>query len=436
MAKTGFWLRNAKGKLAGATIYQQNGETVMREIVKPSNPKTERQIIQRIVMHTVMQAYSKMKEICDHSFEGFKKGQDTMAYFMKRNVQICREAIAGYQAAGTSFMNMYNFLPLGQKGFAPNQYQVSMGSLPVIPCNFTDEEAMIVPVVTTNTYQYVINALGLKRGDQLTFIVLEGDLSNGNLAGVSFHYCRVILDPTDPTDFSQLPLSTPFVGENGKINAPSVRNEGNFTFAISASGLEFHSSSAIACGCSVIASRKVNDAWLRSTAYVRYNGVEISSLGEAIDLAEGNSETVYAPSEQYLNNAGQGGGQAAAGTSDDSSSPGGSTTVTPRAISASIGGNTMIAGTRYTFSGQSATSTAALVVNTENADGNFISVRNGSTEVASGAIGTNGTATISNGTWNSNVDYSIVIVDESDVVVAQTTFSFRYQQTQDPGTGD
>ena len=56
MAKTGFWLRGSNGKLAGATIYQQNGETVMREVVSPTNPKTEKQIIQRIIMHTVMQA--------------------------------------------------------------------------------------------------------------------------------------------------------------------------------------------------------------------------------------------------------------------------------------------------------------------------------------------------------------------------------------------
>ena len=47
--KTGFWLKGGKGKLAGATVYQQNGETVMREVVSPTNPKTEKQIIQRII---------------------------------------------------------------------------------------------------------------------------------------------------------------------------------------------------------------------------------------------------------------------------------------------------------------------------------------------------------------------------------------------------
>ncbi len=128
--KTGFWLKGGKGKLAGATVYQQNGETVMREVVSPTNPKTEKQIIQRIVMHTVMQSYSKMKDICDHSFEGLKKGQPTMAYFMSQNVGFLRQKVAEQQAQGVAFDAMYNFVPLGLKGFTPNQYQVSMGSLP------------------------------------------------------------------------------------------------------------------------------------------------------------------------------------------------------------------------------------------------------------------------------------------------------------------
>lgn len=423
MAKTGFWLRNAKGKLAGATIYQQNGETVMREIVTPSNPKTERQIIQRIVMHTVMQAYSKMKEICDHSFEGFKKGQDTMSYFMKRNVQICREAIANYQASGIAFMNMYNFLPLGVKGFAPNQFQVSMGSLPQVPVNFTEEGLCIVPVITSNTYQAVIDALGLQRGDQLTFITLNGDLTGNNVAGVTFNFCRVILDPT-ADDYSQLPLSTAFLDENGKINAPSVRNEGNFDFAISASGLSFLSlNNAIAC--TVIVSRKVNENWLRSTAYLAYDGSEVISLGEALSQAEGTTETIYAPSEQYLNNAGQGGGQAAEGSSDS-----GQTTSSPRLTGATIGGNTMIAGTKYTLNTGDSPSTAALVAEGTDVDGLTLSVRNGDNEVAQGTFA-NGACTISNGSWSDGVTYTLVIVDDDIDIATGYSFQPAYSPTND-----
>ena len=36
MSKVGFWLKGGNGKLAGATVYKSNGETVMREVDKMS----------------------------------------------------------------------------------------------------------------------------------------------------------------------------------------------------------------------------------------------------------------------------------------------------------------------------------------------------------------------------------------------------------------
>ena len=50
MSKVGFWLKGSTGKLAGTTLYKgANGETIQREIVSPSNPKTVGQNIQRVV---------------------------------------------------------------------------------------------------------------------------------------------------------------------------------------------------------------------------------------------------------------------------------------------------------------------------------------------------------------------------------------------------
>ena len=307
--KTGFWLKGGNGKLAGATVYQQNGETVMREVVSPSNPKTEKQIIQRIVMHTVMQSYSKMKDICDHSFEGLKKGQPTMSYFMSQNVGFLRQKVAELQAQGADFINMYNFVPLGLKGFTPNQYQVSMGSLPSVECSLRDDDEAkgFVPAITTNTYQGVIDALGIQRGDQLTFLMI--DANNGASFGqCNFHFARVILDPTN-SDHSQASLSAAFIGDDGKINLPSVRNEGNFTFAVdSEKGLSFTYNGSLTCvACAVIVSRKMNDKWLRSTAYLTYAVTEEYSLGECIGNAQsGSNSQIYAADEAYLNNAGQG----------------------------------------------------------------------------------------------------------------------------------
>lgn len=309
MAKTGFWLKGANGKLAGATIYQQNGETVMREVVSPSNPKTTAQLIQRIVMNTVMGAYSVMKAICDHSFEGIKKGQDTMAYFMKRNVKLTRQAIERMQSQGLDFYDMYNFLGLGQKGFAPNQYILSMGTLPQIFCSLNDENYWygFIEAVKTNTYQGVCDALGLERGDQLTFLCIH-ERPGQTAENVQFDYVRVILDPT-AADGSQLPMSTAFCADNA-IVSPSIRNEGTLQhIGIDAeAGLSFSTRNNTMLACAAIASRKSGNDWMRSTSILTYSQSGFNQdLGTCLDAAK-NGNDFYVGNPQYLNNAGQGGG--------------------------------------------------------------------------------------------------------------------------------
>lgn len=95
MAKAGFWLRGAKGKLAGASMGKgANGQTIMREIVTPRNPKSNAQMIQRAIMATVMRAYSAGSEIFDHSFQGYAKGGNNQHRFVKLNANRLRSIIA------------------------------------------------------------------------------------------------------------------------------------------------------------------------------------------------------------------------------------------------------------------------------------------------------------------------------------------------------
>lgn len=95
MAKAGFWLRGAKGKLAGASMGKgANGQTIMREIVTPRNPKTNAQMIQRAIMATVMRAYSAGSEIFDHSFQGYAKGSMNQHRFVKLNANRLRSIVA------------------------------------------------------------------------------------------------------------------------------------------------------------------------------------------------------------------------------------------------------------------------------------------------------------------------------------------------------
>lgn len=311
--KTGFWLRNGKGKLAGATVYQQNGETVMREVVSPSNPKTTSQLMQRVIMHTIMSAYSLLKEICDHSFEGVKSGRDCMAYFMSQNLNLARQKVAQMIGEGVNTYNIINFLPLGYKGYVQNQYQVAMGSLPQIQTLIDEDESIghsqYVPGITANTYQAVLDKLGLQRGDQLTFMIVRAATDANQGLVKDFKFARVILDPTN-ADGSQAPLSVPFL-DGHRVNLPSLRNEGDMLFNVDdTKGLYFYVDSRNVYGACVIASRQVGDKWLRSTAYISSNESEEYSLGQCMQMAEQGTK-IYTPNALYLNNAGEGAGDAA-----------------------------------------------------------------------------------------------------------------------------
>jgi len=141
MAKTGFWLRGAKGKLAGAALQKgANGETIIREVVTPNNPQTVAQMIQRTLMSTVGRAYSAMKEITDHSYEGYKKGQATMAAFQQYNLRLLRDKVEKAIADGTDLYELYAFNPIGSNLFVVNEYQIARGSLPVVTLTATDED--------------------------------------------------------------------------------------------------------------------------------------------------------------------------------------------------------------------------------------------------------------------------------------------------------
>lgn len=425
--KTGFWLKGGNGQLAGATVYKdKNGDTIMREVVTPSNPKTEKQTIQRIIMHTVGQSYSKLKDICDHSFEGIKAGRDSMAYFIQQNVQFARNRVAVMQNEGVDFHDMYSFVPLKMKGFTPNQYQVAMGSLPRVYCAFVYDETddmdyPAVQEVTVNTYEEVINKLGLQRGDQLTFLVIDqqGPIEFGQN---EFHYARVILDPTN-ADGTQAPLSSAFLDADNKINLPSRRNEGNFRFKIVASGdtagLYFAGprNNGITCAA-VIVSRQAGDKWMRSTTYFAYKDDGIYSLGDCLDAAKaGVANPIYASNELYLNNAGEGGAVIS--------------NTTPNVSVQSVKVDNVVAtvGTPFvkTIGSSDPIPALSIEVKLNGATSGSVSVLDASNEeVATSSINRNGVAEITHTPGAVNAVYHIVYnLGDDDV---QTGYSYKVER--------
>lgn len=125
MAKTGFWLRGAKGKLAGATIYKGADGSVIREVVKPKNPRTSRQMYQRAIMATVMRFYALGKDIFDHSFEGKSQGAMCQRHFMSLNAKRLRAILSSDLANDTKRGRV---VAPGITTCVPNEYIISQGS--------------------------------------------------------------------------------------------------------------------------------------------------------------------------------------------------------------------------------------------------------------------------------------------------------------------
>lgn len=305
MAKGNMLLGHARGKVGSLVFSRQNGKQVTRakaETVR--NPQTEKQIVQRIILNTISQAYSRMAAITDHSFEGKSNPSENMAAFMKRNMNELRSKISKAVDAGNSFEEITNFAPIGTSNFVYNPLVISMGALPKIPViSVTSGTGAKTGAVTANTYQAVIDAFGLQRGDQLTFVNIVED-AQGNKY---FYYSRVILNPVD-AEGNNLPLSTAFINQ-GAIVSPSPKNEGQFAaLAFDTTGITFAVGNKTVKAAAVIVSREKGDgSYARSEATLVLDGnaidesIDMCTLQGAIDQFQENG--VGLDNSKYLNNA-------------------------------------------------------------------------------------------------------------------------------------
>lgn len=306
MSKGNMLLGHARGKVGSLVFSRNNGKQIVRsraEVVK--NPQTEKQMVQRIILNTIAQAYSRMSPITDHSFEGIQTGQSSMSFFMHRNMDSLRQKVANEIQAGGDFWNVTAFVPVGSNEFAVNDFVIAKGTLPEVKTimqGIASTKAAIA--LATNTYQGVLDEFGLNRGDQLTFVCTQGSRPDNT----QFYYVRVILDPQN-ADGSQADLSSPFITE-GAINLPNKRNEGLFGSLEYADGkILYGFNTQLLTSSAVIVSREKSDGtWARSNATLLTSDDRLAgffkSLGECLEMLQ--SGGVNTLSSRYLNNAGVG----------------------------------------------------------------------------------------------------------------------------------
>lgn len=130
MAKGNMFLGYARGKVGDVVFSRVNGEQVSRPRNRhPHNPRTNKQLIQRAIMATVMSAYSAGREIFDHSFQGYSVGAGCQRRFLSLNAGALRTQMAIDFENATPEEALAKVTAPKIQTPIPNQYVVSEGSL-------------------------------------------------------------------------------------------------------------------------------------------------------------------------------------------------------------------------------------------------------------------------------------------------------------------
>lgn len=132
MAKTGVFLRGARGKFAGSVLYKGERGTIIRENVVPSNPQSIRQMCQRVAFATVASAARFMLPVIGETFLGAANEKVNRRAFIANNVNTLRD---WFYKASKGVPNIpARATAKGYSVLVPNQYMISKGTLEIPEC--------------------------------------------------------------------------------------------------------------------------------------------------------------------------------------------------------------------------------------------------------------------------------------------------------------
>lgn len=214
MAKSKSFFGLRRGSTKSHTYSILNGQQITKDRVQTvANPKTQKQQFQRAIMATVMAAYSEMKEIEDHAFQGKKKGSENQREFMSRNLVAMRNAFLQYQDNNTVVANQ-KYFAVGPKTptVLPAEWILSHGTME--EQSFLTYEDGNHTIITPNVVSYqelssgytstlgeLADDLGIIPGMQITFVCVNAtngpriyEVDSADYAGYhdfKFRFCRI-----------------------------------------------------------------------------------------------------------------------------------------------------------------------------------------------------------------------------------------------------
>ena len=301
----GIFATNISGKV-GNVVFRKNGKQniVSQRPASVKNPRTDMQQRQRAYIKTVVSAYSVLRPICDHSFEGVAYGADSMNFFKKENYKIVSNAGKAVLKNSSNVVVDAPFL-LSKGSIVWNSSISSGGQIADILGYMAKNNIESIEQIT---FAQLLDALNIKKGDQLT-VVNATTLDQEYVApngyrqyACGFYYSRYILEGGNENtkafvlrspDSDEYILNASILGVHSEIDANAVLVATSFGKIVI-----MNINNAEPEMFSAIISRRYADKWLRSTE-------TLYTLDSAI--SGNNIETAlpsYSPTgERYLNNA-------------------------------------------------------------------------------------------------------------------------------------
>ena len=263
MAKSSSFFGLRRGSTKSLTFSVMDGRQITKDrVTEVKNPRTIMQMNQRCLIKTISLAYSSMKSIVDHSFEGYTYGSQSMRRFSSVNFPLVK-------AASYATSSVFGFA--SYKDSTPNmgQFKISEGSLSAPQENafvvsFTDNKMNLAVASDAADVEQLVSALGIAKGDIVTTCALVQDKDKN----ARFVWVRLII-PAGAAALTDVLVES---------NAPtSVNAKNGISVAVQfTSDAGINAETAALYG--VIRSQKATSGYKRSTAFLR------AKVGEPVYL--------------------------------------------------------------------------------------------------------------------------------------------------------
>lgn len=250
MAKSNSFFGLRRGSTKSLTFAVNDGMQITKDrVTQVKNPRSKAQMAQRCLLKTISLAYSSMKSILDHSFEGVSYGALSMRHFQSINFNLVKAArfatakTIGYAKYGDSTPNL-------------GQYVIAQGSLS--QPNFhaftlaVQGSGISIAVSDVTTVADFATKLGIGIGEMIT--ICAQIQSNKN--AVAFAWVRFTLPSNAAASISEIQVES------------NLNVEASYDNGVSAvvSVADFGTDTAKGALYTAIRSKYGTNGWMRSKA--------------------------------------------------------------------------------------------------------------------------------------------------------------------------